>query len=252
MRKRPFDLARLAGDRDTIEVFSQFFSIKGPGEFFLIPLARLSLSVERLYQGLNNKPPDLAGAERLANDILGEICPGLVASKKSFGLITLEDKLEILDVFNRMGGELESPDSQPAANSLPAGRGQAASEPAEPTDWFEVIPRLQKFYGGSPRDWFNLEMKWLTAFSEQMESLKAEHILDMSKASLAGTWPTSDEQKSAIEDLINNLQTIVEGIENRQLSPVEVETELEKVGIGINRVEASPEQMAAIEKFFSM
>ncbi|OJW05795.1 MAG: hypothetical protein BGO39_05045 [Chloroflexi bacterium 54-19] len=230
---QPFELSKLADEYDLIELCDRSYPIKGPGEFRLVPLARLSLKIERFYESLKVKNPDLAQAENQLDTILNKICPVLVADNDVFDQVTLEEKLEVLETFNRLGEELNGGETE----ELPL-NPEIKIEPPEPTDWFKVIPRLQQFYRGSPLDWFRLKMKWLVAFSNQMESLKAEHILNLSQASLVGSWPENEEQRDAIEQLTQQLEAIVTGSDNQVQTQEEIMTALGNIGFTVRRVEA--------------
>jgi hypothetical protein len=185
---------QLVEDHDNLEIFGQEFELKRAREFNIVELARLTLAIEQIQE----LPP--ARATRLINRVIFQIMPDLEGSEE-FDRLDTEEKLDIIKTFSQ---------NEQAESEKDQDQDQGQND-GGPADWGKIIPRLQKFFGGSPQDWLQLPMLWLNAFSETLPVLKAENILELGQGFFTGQWPTSEDHKKAIEDMIAGLTSLISG-----------------------------------------
>lgn len=69
-------------------------------------------------------------------------------------------------------------------------------------DLAEVVPRLVRFYGGSPREWLDMPMSIIVAHMQMLPRLRAEELLDTAKAAAVGRWLKRSSARDVQRDWI--------------------------------------------------
>jgi hypothetical protein len=243
--KKPLlTLEQLAGDRDNIVYGGKKFEIKSAGEFKLAPLARLSLRLAAFQEALaGGDYLVLQAAFQSMDSLIVEICPGIVSDKAVYSRLINLDKIEIIQTFLTAQAQAANDENEESRNEN--------EEPPEPTDWGSLLPRLQKFYGGSPLDWLELPMMWLKCFAEMLQPLKAETMLELGQGVFTGSWPTSKEHQDALRSAMESLNQMTGGgiTGGEGMSMEEAEERYMSIGIPVTHYEL--EDVSFLENLFS-
>lgn len=70
---------------------------------------------------------------------------------------------------------------------------------------------MQRFYGGNPGGWLDLDPRWLDAFADEMLAIKAEEKLAAIDVAPFSSPAQTDEEVSRRKDYIANLLAQIEG-----------------------------------------
>lgn len=242
MAKRPLlTNEQLVGDPNDFEFERQVYGVVNPNDLTLKHYARISQQIGRFNSLLAGPAGDTGKADALADLIIADISPDLVADHVAYRQLDLEDKSGLIEGFVLSGQDDDDEDDEEAEGQQEA---EGAKEPPEPTDWGDVIPRLQKFYGGSPLDWFELTIRWLKCFNRMLPVLNAETILYLGEGTFVGGWPTSQQHLEAIEKAVARLNRTIRPDQEVGVTYVELKEVL--VGWGFKplprpSVEAEPQ-----------
>lgn len=217
---------QLVEDRDNLEIFDTQYELKQSQEFNIIELARLTVDIERIGQLTTQE------AEPLIDRVVLQILPDL-ADTLAFTQLELEDKKDFIKVYTESEQRRQAEKLKAQAKDKPTDEDEEFEDEPEPTDWGMTIPRLQKFYGGSPQDWLKLPMQWLGAYAESLPVLKAEYMLELGQGFFTGQWPTSDDHKDAIEKAIQTLKALLDQGKPVQTTPEEAESRMSLIGFSV-------------------
>src|SRR5690606_22209279 len=117
----------------------------------------------------------------------------------------------------------------PAAQPDGRGRGDRDSD-GQPADWGAVLPRLQRFYGGTPRQWLeDTPVALVRAHLRMMRRIEAEERLAAiaDRAAAAATMPQADRTRHA-----GRLKRAASGAEQARPARASAAT-LAGMGIGV-------------------
>lgn len=72
-----------------------------------------------------------------------------------------------------------------------------------------MIPRLQAFYGGDPRSWLYLPLRWLNCFADQLDVLMAVRALEQIRAVQVGHPPRNRQEQGYKQQAVKDLERII-------------------------------------------
>jgi hypothetical protein len=78
------------------------------------------------------------------------------------------------------------------------GEDQGGDSGRGKTDWGDLIPRLQRFFGGRLEEWLELPLRWLNAYAEMLPRLRAEESMRAVTEIQLGEGRLTDESRDEI------------------------------------------------------
>lgn len=217
---------QLVEDRDNLDIFDTQYELKQSQEFNIIELARLTVDIERIGQLPTEE------ALPLIDRVVLQILPDL-KDTEDFANLDPEEKKDFIKVFSESEHRRQAEKLKGQSKGRNALDEEEFEDEVEPADWGMTIPKLQKFYGGSPQDWLKLPMRWLDAYAESLPVLKAEYMLELGQGFFTGQWPTSDDHKDAIEKAIQTLKSLLDQGKPVVCTQEEAESRLAFIGFAV-------------------